>query len=219
MRLRSWITSSGLGSGARLPPERELSTLLSVSRAELRKALLVLEIEGVLERKVGRGTFITRPVEQHRLAGPVVHITDVAEQTGPLEAMAARLALEPELARMAALHATPRHLRDLRELASAMRASGNWTTYENLDAQFHDLIAEASGNGLLYQLHKVVNGVRLIVVWRRLSQPDTGPSADYHSFDEHDAIIAALTGRAGAEAHAAMQRHLKSTLAAMTANA
>lgn len=216
-RLRAWLAGSGLAEGARLPPERDLSVNLGVSRAELRKALLVLEVEGWLERKVGRGTFLTKPRDQRRGAGLDSNINDLAERTGPHEAMMARLAIEPELARMAALHATPRQLSELRRLADAMRQATSWTGYEELDASFHDLIAEAGGNSLLHAVHKIVNGVRMVVVWRRLSTPDAAPAPDYHSFTEHDAIIEALENREGLMAQKAMRGHLQATLASMTA--
>ena len=48
-------------AGARIPPERVLAEELRVSRADLRKALLVLETEGRLDRQVGRGTFVRDP--------------------------------------------------------------------------------------------------------------------------------------------------------------
>lgn len=132
--------------------------------------------------------------------------------------MLARLALEPELARMAALNASPLHLRTLRRLSKSMRAVPTWRAYEELDAAFHATIAEASGNPLLEELHKIMNGVRKVVVWRKLSTQQTAPQPTYHSFDEHDAIVDALEARAGAEAHKQMQRHLESTIREMSSS-
>lgn len=45
----------------RLPPEREPAESLSVSRSSLRKALLVLDARGQLERLAGKGTFFRAP--------------------------------------------------------------------------------------------------------------------------------------------------------------
>ncbi|MGI9492377.1 MAG: FadR/GntR family transcriptional regulator [Geminicoccaceae bacterium] len=215
-QLQSWINTAGLAEGSRLPSERDLAVQLGVSRTELRKALLVLEVEGLLHRKVGSGTYLNRspaPSENHAVT---LRIGDLAERTGPQEAMIARLAIEPELARMAALNASQRQIRELRGRTTSIRQASTWRAYEQQDSQFHDLIAEASGNSLLHEVHKVVNGVRLIVVWRRLDTPESGPPPDYHSFDEHDAIVSALETRDAAAAHDAMRRHLASTLASMT---
>lgn len=217
-RLRAWLISSGLGIGGRLPPERDLCTMLGFSRAELRKGLLVLEAEGLLQRQVGRGTFLARLPGQRKAPAFSVSIANLAEQTGPHEAMIARMALEPELARLAAMHATPQQIRGLRSLSASMRRATRWSNYEELDLEFHNNIAEAAGNSLLHEVHKIVNGVRLLVVWRRLDTPLPGPSPDYHSFDEHEVIVDALEKRSGAEAHAAMLKHLETTLATMTAS-
>lgn len=206
LRLRDWIASAGLEAHSRLPPERELCTALGISRTQLRKALLVLEAEGVLERHVGRGTFLARPLKSRKPGGVTDIIRSLAECTGPQEAMLARLALEPELARMAALNASPLHLRTLRRLSKSMRAVPTWRAYEELDAAFHATIAEASGNPLLEELHKIMNGVRKVVVWRKLSTQQTAPQPTYHSFDEHDAIGRRPGGpgrRRGAQADAA----------------
>ncbi len=216
MRLRNWIVGSGLARGDRLPSERELGTLLGVSRAELRKALIVLEAEGGLERLVGRGTFLAKQSRPARGSGIEGVISELAESTGPIDAMNARLVLEPELAQLAALNATPAQLRELRRLSNAMRVAATWSSYEGLDSEFHEIIASAAGNSLLQALHRMLNGVRQIVVWRRLETSDPGPDPGYHSFDEHEAILSALERRDGAAASAAMRAHLQSTLAAMT---
>ncbi|MCP5087223.1 MAG: FadR family transcriptional regulator [Rhodobacteraceae bacterium] len=217
-RVKTWIAASDLSEGARLPPERDLSTTLGVSRAELRKTLLVLESNGILARQVGRGTFLCKKPKQRKSESIEGTTADLAERTGPHEAMMARLALEPELARMAALHSSPRQLRDLRKLATSMRSAASWLAYEEMDSKFHDILAGAAGNSLLHALHKIMNGVRFVVVWRRLNTPEVAPSPDYHSFDEHDAIVAALEDRDGSRAYKAMQTHLQSTLSTMAAN-
>ena len=215
-RVRTWIASSGLAAGARLPPERDLCAALGISRSELRKALLVLEARGSLVRQVGRGTFFTGKLDPRKSASFGGIVSDLAERTGPHEAMMARMALEPELARQAALHASPRQLRDLRKLATQMRSATSWKAYEEMDSSFHDLLAAASGNALLHELHKILNGVRFVVVWRRLDTPEAGPPDDYHSFGEHDTIVDALEQRSGTDAYNAMQAHLRSTLSTMT---
>ncbi|NND19215.1 MAG: FadR family transcriptional regulator [Silicimonas sp.] len=211
--LANWLATSGATPGDRLPPEREFSERLGISRGELRKAMTVLEAEGIVERHVGRGTFLREPIAEGKSSESFV--MNLAEITSPHAAMMARLSLEPELAGHAAIHAAPRHLTEARGLAKGMRKAADWTEYEHLDARLHELIAIASGNPLLVELHRIVNAVRVSVVWSKLELPRDGPPADYHSFAEHDAIIEALERRDRQAAHAAMRAHLKSVRATL----
>lgn len=215
-RVRAWIEASGLGGGERLPSERDLSQTLGISRGELRKALLVMEVNGVLERGVGRGTFLAKRPATKKTQSTASQIAALAEQTGPHEAMMARVALEPAMAALAAVHGSPRQLREIRKLADAMRKASSWAKYEKLDAEFHDKIAAASGNLLLHEAHKLINGVRLVVVWRRLNTPHKAPAHDYYSFAEHDEIVDALEQRDGERAQNAMRKHLRTTLDGIT---
>lgn len=65
-RLRNHLAAIELPVDSRLPPERELAQALGISRADLRKALAVLEAENLIWRHVGKGTFIgSRPIDTH----------------------------------------------------------------------------------------------------------------------------------------------------------
>lgn len=60
-RLVSQIESGELSPGDRLPSERELSEKLGINRMTLRRALRVLESQGLVLRKHGVGTFVGEP--------------------------------------------------------------------------------------------------------------------------------------------------------------
>lgn len=206
--LMNWIAEFGAFAGERLPPERQLSETLGISRGDLRKAMTALEAEGIVERHVGRGTFLKEQSPPTSNDAPL--IARLSDVTSPHDAMMARLSLEPEVAGHAAIHATQRHLVEARNLADAMRRAASWEEYEDLDARLHELIAIASGNPLLVELHQIVNAVRLSVVWSVLQVPQGGPPDDYNSFAEHDEIISALEKRDRRAARTAMRTHLKS---------
>jgi GntR family transcriptional regulator len=78
-QLADRIESGALAPGARVPPERDLAEALSVSRMTVRQALASLAARGLVERGVGRGTFV-------REAPPVLHdLTRVAGFTEEVE--------------------------------------------------------------------------------------------------------------------------------------
>ncbi len=212
--LRAWLDATSLGAEGRLPPERDLAARFGVSRGAVRKAMAVLEAEGRIWRHVGRGTFARRGA-----APPAPAMADIADHTSPPEAMEARLLVEPELARLAALRASGAEVAELRRLAALMRAARSWAEYEEADYRFHEVIAEAAGNRLLVEVERLVNGVRRAVVWGHLRLREAGPSPDYHSFDEHDAILDAIAARDRRGAAEAMRRHLESTARALADDA
>ena len=209
--LRAWLSETRLPDDGRLPPERELAARFGIKRAELRNALAVIEEEGRLHRHVGRGTFLVKTDG----ADIPAHAVVVAHRTSPPEAMQARIVVEPEIARLAALKATATQVADMRDLCAQMRRATTWSEYEHLDWRFHDLLAEASGNSLLLEIQRLVNGVRRAVVWGHLEKRPIGPSADYHSFEEHDAIVEAIASRDRRGAAEAMRRHLVGTASMM----
>jgi len=211
-QLRAFLNQEGLPPGTRLPPERELADLLGVSRGELRKALAVLERRGELWRHVGKGTFIgARP------AAELVSVPVIAAQTTPAEVMRARLAIEPELAREAALHATAEDMAALRLCLTGAREAETWRHYESWDNRLHRTIAEAAHNALLLAVFDTVNAVRRTVVWGRLREDGPRPPADHHSFAEHEAIVAAIGERDLASAAAEMRAHLRDVQARLLA--
>ena len=61
--LREHISNGGIGPGSALPSERDLSEMAGLSRVTVRKGIEQLIDEGVLVRKQGSGTFVTRRIE------------------------------------------------------------------------------------------------------------------------------------------------------------
>ena len=204
--VRQWLTQAQAGSDHRLPPERKMAEKFAVSRAELRKVLAALEQEGLIFRHVGRGTFVA-PTNQSHTTMP----EEVASMTNPVDAMQARTILEPEIAKIAALHATSNQISEMSDLCRKMRTAQSWDIYAELDARFHDLVAEATGNIVLIEIQRIVNGVRRYVLWGNLVKRPVGPAEDYHSFSEHEEILAAIANRDADGAKKAMLQHLGGT--------
>ncbi|MEC5412059.1 FCD domain-containing protein [Aurantimonas sp. C2-5-R2] len=204
VQLRAYLAQKEFALNTRLPPERELAEMIGVSRGDLRKALAVLEEHGELWRHVGKGTFVgARPVAE------LASVAMIADQTSPAEVMRARLVIEPELAREAALHATIDDIRALRLCVSSARQAETWRQYENWDNRLHRTIAEAGKNALLLAIFDTINAVRRTVVWGRLRTELPQPPVDHHSFEEHDLIVDAIEERNLGAAATRMRLHLQ----------
>ena len=144
--LRNFLSEQKLALNERLPAERDLCAELGLSRAKLRKALAILEAEGQIWRHVGRGTFIG--------PRPVLNLSDIeflSSETSPTEVMEARVAVEPQLARLASLHGTEAHFAEMRRCNRRCRAAKGWRVYESWDNNFHQVIASTPGAKLRFR--------------------------------------------------------------------
>src|SRR5664279_2517815 len=70
-QIRTLIRSGEFPAGARLPPERDLAKQLGVSRPSVREALIALEVEGLVEVRIGSGIYILNGGRAHGGAGEV----------------------------------------------------------------------------------------------------------------------------------------------------
>jgi DNA-binding FadR family transcriptional regulator len=207
--LRRYISEERYGQGGRLPPERQLTEELGVSRGTLRKALDVLERDGLIWRHVGKGTFVADSA-QHNSSSDAVRL---GRQLTPYRMMRARLAIEPAIVREAAVNATGETLARLRQTQGRCRAATTWAMYEVEDDLFHRIIAEASDNLLLLSLFDQLNEVRRAVAWGNVERQSTRPPLDHPSFEQHEAIFEAVAGRNPEAAFEAMRAHLRSVSA------
>ena len=151
--LRGAIVDGVYLYGQRLPAERRLAASLGTSRATIREALHILEQNHFITRRAGSGTFVSRRAEA---AGE-----DVAEITSPLELIEVRLAVEPTMARLATVNATPRDIGRMAEALARLEASGDDADhFTRWDQQFHQTLADATRNPLISSIYRQINHVR-----------------------------------------------------------
>ncbi|APX91656.1 hypothetical protein BWR19_01085 [Halomonas sp. 1513] len=205
VQLRAYLSQSGKRPNDRLPPERELAEYVGVTRGELRKALAILEKEGLVWRHVGKGTFVgdRSPLKAFDPASLLHHCS-------PSDIVRARMTFEPGLAAEAALQATPRDIEAMYDVARRSREASTWREYEACDNQFHKLIADSTQNLITASMFDMLSGVRRAMVWGRRRTNTLRPEPDHHSFDEHESIIHAIADRDPAAASAQMLQHLLS---------
>ena len=129
-RLRDLIEAGN--SGDRLPPERLLAEQIGEGRRAVRHALDLLEAEGRISRQQGRGTLIC----DARIASLDLS-SQLAKLTNPVDTLEARMAIEPTLARLAALRGSKADFEKLFEAAEASRKAKDPISYEKADAAFH----------------------------------------------------------------------------------
>lgn len=212
-RIRAMLAEVTCRDSGRLPTERELAERLDMGRRDIRRALEVLEAEGLIWRKHGSGTYIGPPPAPTAPRGPGAEgaFRLPVSPASLIHVIEARLALEPALARFAALRATPASLARITTYIARIETAEDVDSADLWDSALHREIATATGNPVLLALFDEVNrwrhdeGVRRV---RLRARRRIGTPATVH--DEHRAILSALTEGDGARAAQAMRDHLAS---------
>ena len=191
-----------------LPPERDLAADFGVGRGSVRRALSILETEGLIWRRQGKGTFIG-PTRR----SAALNVAALTSRTNLIEVMEARLHLEPSLAALAAVRASAEQVTMLRRLAKEtaqqQRAANDADELERCDSAFHRGIANAAGNRLLLDIFELVDTIRIDPTWQALRQRarTTDLRSGYNR--DHDLIVDAIAQRNSVGAAAAMRSHLR----------
>lgn len=208
--LKAYIAEGNFAPGDRLPSERVLTEALGMKRATLRRALDVLEQEGVIWRHVGKGTFLAEEKTEPERAP---WLDEISRRLTPVKMMRARLSIEPAIAREAAINASGEALTRITEAIEGAEKASDWASYEEYDDRFHHAIAEATDNPLLVALFRQMNGVQRAVAWNSVVRETERPPRTHGSFAEHRAIAEAVRNRDPQAAHDAMRRHIGSVSA------
>jgi len=204
-QIRTLIGKGAVVPGARLPAERDLARQLGVSRPSLREALIALEVEGLLDVRVGSGIYVSQPGER-------APASELAGASGPFEVVRARWMIEGECAALAAKSGTPAQLRAIRKAHAAMRKEARHN-HNPLDADraFHVAVAQASGNSALELVVQTLWDQRMGPLYRALETKLEYPSMAGEALDEHQAVLAAIAAGDAAAARGAMRRHMDLT--------
>lgn len=203
-KLISALTAGRYEVGDRLPAERELATEYDVSRPTVREAVIALEVQGLVDVRVGSGAYVKRLPGREDIPGFNVTAFELTE---------ARLLFESEAAALAAIQITDEELEELAQrvddIALENQSPGGT---EEADREFHLAIARATRNTAVFQT--------IEELWKlRQTSPE---SALLHAkarfanikpvVDEHQAILEALRNHDPKAARAAMRTHLSSVL-------
>jgi GntR family transcriptional regulator, transcriptional repressor for pyruvate dehydrogenase complex len=176
-----------------LPAERTMAKQLNVKRHQLRGALEVLRANG----EIG-------PPASRRGGSRLRREENLIRMTNPIEVIEMRLALEPSLARLAALRASPL------EIARILRAA---TTSSDVDTGaadliFHKTIAASTRNSLAAALYTLLRQIGTDVRVRLGNSAGANPQRLVQRDAEHRAVAEAIAARDPDAAESAMRIHL-----------
>lgn len=216
-RLLEMVRTKSLKPGDQLPPERDLSTYMQVSRPSLREALRGLQILGVLKMRHGGGIYVSG-LEAADLLGPLQFLITLDSEN--IEALhESRDMIDGAIAGLAAERIDTAGLESLRALLDAQaNLLDDPLAFRLADTQFHEAIAGATGNPFLVTVSHSL--YVLGMEYRRIAASSRTVLA--RSLAEHRDIVAALVARNPEATREAMRAHLRSvhetTVVAMQAS-
>lgn len=203
-QLKNYIASGALAPGERLPSERVLAEQLGVGRNSLREALKVLEAIGVVESRIGEGTFITAQISA--TIGRTLGFKLAAWGGTIVELIVARQIFEVEAARAAAEHASPAEKEALRAELVRMETAVEFQAYLKADMQFHRLMARATHNAIV--AHVIDELIEMLEQVLHEARGDEIPTR-VESTGSHRSIYEAVQRGDGKAAAEAMRLHLQ----------
>ncbi len=199
--LRKQIVSAQLSLHDRLPPERTLAEQFGVARGTIREALKRLEDTGFVERRPGSGTYVIYSERNQTRS--------IIETTRPLELIDARFAVEPQMVRLAVLHATEFDMAKTEVHLQTMETCSDAISFADADDRFHLALARCSQNALIVWMMEKMHEVRSHAQWAKMRTVTLEPEiiALYNS--QHRAIVDAIRARNAETAGRLMKEHLE----------
>lgn len=202
-QIRVLIEAGELVVGGRLPAERDLAERFGVSRPTVREALIVLEVEGYIQIRMGSGVYIAQK------PASIPTILPAEEVDGPFEILQARCIVESAIAEEAARHPSPEGIARLDEMLARMQASVDQPERAiAADLAFHAAIADMVGNAALRHFISLLIDKRTSPYFEKLASYFEGPHTWQRAVEEHKAIRDAIAAGDPSAAREAMRRHL-----------
>lgn len=169
-QIKSMIVDGTLRPGDKLPPEKELSERLGLSRSSMREAVKALELARVLDVRQGDGTYVTS-LETRLLLESLVLAVELSQDTSLLEFFEVRRLLEPAASSMAALSDNVEERTRLVALANTVSEESTVDEVVAHDTEFHRAVAEITGNSYLVSILESLAGATAHArIWRGLTQ-------------------------------------------------
>jgi GntR family transcriptional repressor for pyruvate dehydrogenase complex len=199
-QLQEYAHTAGLKAGDRLPPERELAERLGISRASVKQAIVVLEVQGLVDVRHGGGTYLLR---DHLIAEPVETLVERRRRLP--DVLDAREAVETKLAQLAALRRTDA---DLAEIDAALEQMAEQVAAGELgedgDRRFHAAVTAAARSGLLAEFMREIAPQIAESRHESLQQP----GRPERSLGQHRRIAEAIRAGEPEDARRAMRDHV-----------
>lgn len=195
------ILDEGLEQGDRLPNETVLIERLGAGRSSVREAVKLLQSRNIVRVRQGSGTYVA---SNPGMVDDPLGFTFIEDKRRlARDLLEVRFMIEPEVARMAAEHASEAQVARIRELCDeSERLAEAGEDYSEADTEFHNAVAQASGNLVVPRLMPVLKASVPLFI------DVTGRRLIAETIRTHRGVANAIAAHDGTAAHDAMYLHL-----------
>ena len=210
-QLISYVVNGDWKAGDRIPPERELCQQLGIARTSLREALKAMELVGMLDSRVGDGTFVCPRSEF--LARPLLWAFTGTDEAELRDVMEARVLLERDIAGLAAERGSDDEITKIGDAVKALEDSvASGTSMVDADMKFHFAVAQAAHNGVLQNAVQLLRNLMRQWIYLKLQIPNV----PVRVLNQHIEIYDAIRRRDADAARTAMRKHLDDSVSLVT---
>ncbi len=208
--LKKRIADHEYAIGDRLPAERLIAEEMSVSRTVVREAIIMLEVEGLVDVRKGSGIHVVGTEVRYQQTLPESDDDNEFLTAGPFELLQARQLLESNIAEFAATQVTKQDILALLAIQETAQKEDR-ARDSQWDKEFHIQVAKATQNSVLVTLvekpwqHREKNPY-----WRKLHEHIDDRAMESWC-EDHEQILKALMRKDPKAAKLAMWQHLENT--------
>ncbi|MGQ8364774.1 GntR family transcriptional regulator [Glaciecola sp. 1036] len=206
-RLESMILDGTLAAGEKLLPERLLAEKFQVSRPSLREAIQNLSAKGLIERKQGGGTFVSRSLNA-RMTDPLLELIGSRPET-QFDLLEFRHSLEGMAAFYAALRGQNHEFEDLKQaLSNIYKVNDDAENEAQALSEFYLVMAEASHNMVLLHVMRTMQQMLTDNIKRNLAMLRSGADVEDKIVLQRQVIVDAIVNGDPIKARDASHQHL-----------
>lgn len=204
-KLKQMLLRGDIKPGEKFPSENELADAFGVSRMTARQAVQKLVVLGLLETKLGEGSFVKK-VQPGIVMNQIIPAVYLGENS-LLEILEFRTVIEGKTANIAAARATEEDIAELEEICEKMKnCKGNEIEFAHADMDFHLKLAMITKNSIFEQIYHIIRDAMKIAIEEIVNMHGNVDGLYYHPL-----ILQAIKERDGKKAEEVMTEHVEST--------
>ncbi len=204
-QLKQMLLRGDVKPGEKFLSENELADAFGVSRMTARQAVQKLVVLGLLETRLGEGSFV-KEVQPGMLMNQIIPAIYLSENS-LLEVFEFRTVVEGKVAEIAANKATAEDIEELEEIWGEIQScKEDEQQFARMDMAFHVKLAKISKNSILSVTYGIINDAMKMAMEQIVSISGTKDGIHYHGL-----ILEAIKEANGEKARKIMTEHVETS--------